>query len=94
MAHSVAASRALRKATATSNGFLLRNAVEACDEGDGWPPLSGVGSHIGNQASFDQRNFGYRKLGDLIEATGLFDTERRGNHLFLRDKRCNRKQNQ
>lgn len=73
---------------------LLRNAVEACDEGDGWAPLSGVGSHIGNQASFDQRNFGYRKLGDLIEATGLFDTERRGNHLFLRDKRCNRKQNQ
>lgn len=73
---------------------LLRNAVEACDDGDGWAALSGVGSHIGNQASFDQRNFGYRKLGDLIEATGLFDTERRGNHLYLRDKRCNRKQNQ
>lgn len=73
---------------------LLRNAVEACDDVDGWAPLSAVGSHIGNQASFDQRNFGYRRLGDLIEATGLFETERRDNHLYLRDKRTNRKQNQ
>ena len=24
----------------------------------------------------------------LIEATGLFETERRGNHLFLRDRRA------
>ena len=73
---------------------LLRNAVDACDDVDGWAPLSSVGSHIGNQASFDQRNFGYRKLGDLIEATELFETERRGNHMYLRDKRGNRKQNQ
>ena len=73
---------------------LLRNAVGACDDDDGWAPLSAVGSHIGNQTSFDQRNFGYKKLSDLIEAIGLFETERRGNHLYLRDKRGNRKQNQ
>lgn len=58
---------------------------------DGWSSLSLVGSHIANQASFDPRNFGYRKLGDLIEATGLFKFERRGTHLFLRDKRAAKK---
>lgn len=73
---------------------LLRNAVEACDDGDGWASLSEVGSHISNQASFDQRNYGFRKLGELIEATGLFETERRNNHLYLRDKRTTRKQSQ
>lgn len=66
---------------------LLRNAVDACADEDGWASLSEVGSHISNQASFDPRNFGYRKLGDLIEATGLFDTEKRANHTYLRDKR-------
>ncbi|KAA3651522.1 MAG: NYN domain-containing protein [Proteobacteria bacterium] len=67
---------------------LLRNAVEACvGEEDSWASLSSVGSHISNQTPFDPRNYGYKKLGDLIEATGLFDTERRGSHLYLRDKR-------
>ncbi|THF58124.1 NYN domain-containing protein [Pseudothauera rhizosphaerae] len=70
---------------------LLRNAVEACLEDDGWASLSALGSHISNQASFDPRNYGYKKLGDLIEATGLFESERRGSHLFLRDKRSTRK---
>ncbi|AUL99892.1 MAG TPA: NYN domain-containing protein [Pseudothauera hydrothermalis] len=70
---------------------LLRNAVEACQDDDGWASLSAVGSHITNQTSFDQRNYGYKKLGDLIEATGLFETERRGSHLFLRDKRNTKK---
>jgi uncharacterized LabA/DUF88 family protein len=70
---------------------LLRNAVEACADEDGWASLSSAGSHITNQTSFDQRNYGYKKLGDLIEATGLFDTEKRGSHTYLRDKRSGKK---
>lgn len=70
---------------------LLRNAVEACLDDDGWAALSAVGSHISNQTSFDHRNYGYRKLSDLIEATGLFDSQRRNTHLYLRDKRSARK---
>ncbi len=71
---------------------LLRNAIDACaDEEDGWASLSSVGSHISNQASFDPRNYGYKKLGDLIEAIALFDTERRGSHLYLRKRRSPRK---
>jgi len=66
---------------------LLRNAVESAAGEDGWSQLGAVGQQIGNQASFDPRNYGYRKLIDLIEATQLFELERRGNQYMLRDKR-------
>jgi len=66
---------------------LLRNAVESAAGEDGWSALGRVGQQIGNQASFDPRNYGYRKLSDLIEATQLFELERRESHVYLRDKR-------
>ena len=66
---------------------LLRNAVESAAGEDGWSPLGSVGQQIGNQASFDPRNYGYRKLIDLIEATQLFELDRRGTQFVLRDKR-------
>ncbi len=66
---------------------LLRNAVEASAGEDGWSPLGSVGQQIGNQASFDPRNYGYRKLIDLIEATQLFELDRRGSQFVLRDRR-------
>jgi uncharacterized protein (TIGR00288 family) len=66
---------------------LLRNAVESAAGEDGWSSLGSVGQQIGNQASFDPRNYGYRKLIDLIEATQLFDLDRRGTQFVLRDKR-------
>jgi len=69
---------------------LLRNAVESAAGEDGWSPLGSVGQQIGNQASFDPRNYGYRKLIDLIEATQLFDLDRRGTQFVLRDKRSAR----
>jgi uncharacterized LabA/DUF88 family protein len=66
---------------------LLRNAVESAAGEDGWSALGSVGQQIGNQASFDPRNYGYRKLIDLIEATQLFELDRRGTQFVLRDKR-------
>jgi uncharacterized LabA/DUF88 family protein len=66
---------------------LLRNAVESAVGEDGWSPLGSVGQQIGNQASFDPRNYGYRKLIDLIEASQLFELDRRGSQVVLRDKR-------
>ena len=66
---------------------LLRNAVESATADDGWSSLGAVAQRIGNQASFDSRNYGYRKLIDLIEATQLFEMERRGTNYVLRDKR-------
>lgn len=66
---------------------LLRNAVEGASGDDGWSNLSAVRTQIDNQAPFDPRNHGFKKFSDLIDAIGLFDTERRGQNLFVRDKR-------
>jgi uncharacterized protein (TIGR00288 family) len=66
---------------------MLRNAVEAASGDDGWARLAQVGSQIGNQASFDPRNYGYRKLSDLVEATGLFEVKRQDLIVLIRDKR-------
>ncbi len=72
----------------------LRNAVEASSDEGGWAQLGPVGSNIAKQSpDFDARNFGYRKLRDLVEATGLFEIEERlaadGNSkvIYVRDKR-------
>lgn len=67
--------------------LLMRNAVEAASGDDGWANLAAVGNQIGNQASLDSRNYGYRKLSDLIEAIGLFDLKRENQRLLVRDKR-------
>ncbi|MEO5560762.1 MAG: OST-HTH/LOTUS domain-containing protein [Dokdonella sp.] len=46
----------------------------------GWSNLAPVGSNVAKQApDFDPRNYGYRKLGELIAASGLFEIEKRKN---------------
>jgi uncharacterized protein (TIGR00288 family) len=67
--------------------LMLRNAVDAAAGDDGWAHLGPVGSQIGNQASFDPRNYGYRKLSDLIDAIDLFDVKRQDKVVLVRDKR-------
>ncbi|MGY0651964.1 NYN domain-containing protein [Luteimonas sp. A537] len=64
---------------------LLRGAVDATQGEDGWSKLGAVGSHVGNQGSFDSRNHGYRKLSDLIEAIGLFELRRQGPVIEVRN---------
>ena len=66
---------------------MLRTAVDASATEEGWAQLGHVGNQIANQASFDSRNYGYRKLSDLIEATGLFEVSRDGQIVLIRDKR-------
>jgi hypothetical protein len=67
---------------------LLRNAVIAAAEEEGWARVGAVGSQIGNQASFDPRNYGYATLTKLLAATELFDIrDERSSHVAVRDKR-------
>jgi uncharacterized LabA/DUF88 family protein len=73
---------------------LLRNAAEAASDDDGWAMLSAVGAIITKQRpDFDSRSYGYAKLSDLIDATTLFESERRSPGdgkqavIYLRDKR-------
>lgn len=69
---------------------LFLDAVEDTAEDDGWTSLSRIGQVISNQRpDFDQRNFGYRKLSDLIQETGLFELQHRGKpggpqHVYVR----------
>ena len=66
---------------------LLRGAVEAEKEDDGWSNLSAIGTNIRNRGPFDARNYGYGKLSGLIEATGLFEIRRGGDkHPSVRAK--------
>lgn len=73
---------------------LLRNAVEDSADEDGWAYLANVGQNIANQApEFDPRNYGYKKLGELIGAVQLFDKDERVSSssqdklIYIRDKR-------
>lgn len=61
---------------------LLIDAYEATAEEDGWANLGPLGSQLNKlSSSFDARNYGYKKLGELVRAIGLFDVQeiRRGN---------------
>ncbi|MFO1053077.1 MAG: NYN domain-containing protein [Planctomycetota bacterium] len=57
---------------------VLRSAVDAVADEDGWANLAAVGAKaILQLPDFDPRNYGYSKLSQLVEATKLFDVERR-----------------
>lgn len=68
---------------------LLRTAVEQSSEDDGWAHMSKVGSYITNNSSFSSINYGYKKLGDLIRASDLFEVEMRndGKAMYIKDVR-------
>jgi uncharacterized protein (TIGR00288 family) len=69
---------------------LLRTAVEQAASEDGWAHMSEVGMYISNSnSSFSSINYGYKTLGALIRASGLFDIEMRnnGSAMYIKDKR-------
>ncbi|MEN6611163.1 MAG: NYN domain-containing protein [Methanoregulaceae archaeon] len=73
---------------------LLRSAVEDCSDEDGWANLANIGNNISNKSpDFDSRNYGYKKLRALVEATDLFEIDERSMKntpakvIFLRNKR-------
>jgi uncharacterized LabA/DUF88 family protein len=67
---------------------LLRNSVEAAAGEDGWSMHGSVGKQIGNQASFDPRNYGYATLTKLLKATELFQLDKEGtSEVSVRDVR-------
>lgn len=56
---------------------LLRWAVEASEDDEGWANLGAVGAKVmSQQPDFDSRSYGYGKLSSLIEASDLFEIER------------------
>jgi len=71
--------------------MLLRNAVQAAADDEGWARVGAVGTQIANQASFDHRNYGYATLTKLLVATQLFEIADEGKStVAVRDKRQNK----
>ena len=70
---------------------LLRNAVQAAANDEGWARVGAVGTQIANQASFDHRNYGYATLTKLLVATQLFEIADEGKStVAVRDRRLNK----
>ena len=72
---------------------LLKSAVEDAADEFGWAYLGAVGTYIANrQPEFDPRNYGFRKLGDLIKSSGLFEIDERasptdqGKQIYVRTR--------
>ena len=67
---------------------LLRDAVNATQDEQGWARVGAVGTQIGNKASFDARNYGYASLTKLLAATQAFEMRDEGtSRVSVRDKR-------
>lgn len=53
---------------------LVRNAIEDTANEAGWSYLGAIGQNLLNKSpEFDPRNYGYKKLADLIEGLGEFE---------------------
>jgi uncharacterized LabA/DUF88 family protein len=60
-------------------GQHLVDAVESCADAEGWANLGHVGQVVLNHVpDFDPRNFGYKNLSSLVEASGLLNVKRQG----------------
>lgn len=62
---------------------LLRQAIEATEDDDGWAALGPLGSHISNKTSFDCRNYGFKNLSGLFKAIDLFELKRDPSNSYL-----------
>jgi uncharacterized LabA/DUF88 family protein len=70
---------------------LLRNAVQSAADDEGWARVNAVRQQIGNQASFDHRNYGYSTLTKLLAAIDLFDLADEGkSSVSVRERRARR----
>ena len=57
---------------------MITSAIKALSKDDGWASLSVVGGYINkSDPSFDQRNYGYEKLGELVRSLKYLNVEER-----------------
>lgn len=55
---------------------IIRRVLDQMETEDGWAPLGAVGTQLANLSSdFDPRNFGFRKLSDLVRKTNAFEID-------------------
>jgi len=75
-----AKAKATKNARDTTLLTTLSNAIADVSDESCWTTLGPVGSHIAKQSpEFDARNYGFARLSDLVEASGIVDNERIGD---------------
>jgi uncharacterized LabA/DUF88 family protein len=81
------AQAAPKKEEASRGVQLVHNALSDVEDEDGWAELGRVGTQLGQRyPDFDPRSYGYRKLIDLIRATGRYEIRSEGNAHYIRSK--------
>ncbi len=66
---------------------LLKDAYEAISDEDEWVHLGAFGSQLTKlSSSFDSRNYSYRKLSDLIQATEIFEVRKDSKIIYIKLK--------
>jgi uncharacterized LabA/DUF88 family protein len=66
---------------------LLRKIIGQLDSEDGWVRLGGVGTQLANaHPDFDPRNYGSRKLSDLVRKTEAFEIRQDGQSTSIKAK--------
>ena len=68
--------------------LIINRIIAQMESDDGWAHLAEVGTQLANLASdFDPRNFGFRKLSDLVRKTDAFDVDHpKGGAIRIRAK--------
>jgi len=65
---------------------LIRSAIDALSDEDGYAHIGEVKKHIvKNYSAFDSRNYGYAKFGELVKAVALFEIDAQKQR--VKDKR-------
>jgi uncharacterized LabA/DUF88 family protein len=67
---------------------IIQEIIAQMESEDGWVSLGAVGTQLANFASdFDPRNFGFRKLSDLVRKTNAFEIDHPpGGPLRIRER--------
>lgn len=72
---------------------LLKDSIEDSSDEQGWAELGLVGNNLQKKSpEFDSRNYGFKKLFDLIQALDLFEVDerqskdQRGKIIYIREK--------
>jgi uncharacterized protein (TIGR00288 family) len=75
------------KGSVTVDGELIELMSEAWRaakrDDDGYAAISEVGKIAGNRSSFDVRNYGYKRLSDMLKSLDNFKLERRDNGQYF-----------
>lgn len=66
---------------------LLKSAYESVADEDGWAHLGPFGSQLTKLSpSFDSRNYGYKKLSELVQSVDIFEIRKTRFHLTIKLK--------